>query len=53
MVGANDAVVAKEALMATLAVPNVDPLWVPMNDPVNDPVLTANVMDVAADDVNA
>jgi hypothetical protein len=47
-------VVANEdvrALLAQLAVPKVDPLWVPMKDPVNDPVLTAKVIDVAADDV--
>jgi hypothetical protein len=40
-------------LLAQLAVPNVEPLWVPINEPVNDPVLTANVMDVAADAVVA
>jgi hypothetical protein len=34
--------------LAQLAVPNVEPLWVPINEPVNDPVLTANVIDVAA-----
>ena len=31
--------------------PNVDPLCVPINEPVNDPVLTLNVIDVAADAV--
>ena len=39
---AADDVVAKDAettLLAQLAVPNVDPLWVPINDPVNEPVL--------------
>jgi hypothetical protein len=39
---AADAVVAKEeetALLAQLLVPNNDPLWIPINDPVNDPVL--------------
>ena len=39
---AADAVVANEeetALLAQLLVPNNDPLWVPMNEPVNDPVL--------------
>ena len=39
---ANDAVVANEldiALLAQLAVPNVEPLWVPINDPVKEPVL--------------
>lgn len=37
------AVVANEALItfcAQLAVPNVEPLCVPINEPVNDPVLT-------------
>ena len=54
-----DAVVANEDDIATDAVPKVDPLCVPMNDPVKEPVLTVNVMDVAADavveneDVNA
>ena len=41
------------ALMAQLAVPNVDPLWTPINEPVNDPVFTVNVIDVAADAVVA
>jgi hypothetical protein len=39
---AADAVVANEddiTLLAQLLVPNVDPLWVPINDPVNEPVL--------------
>jgi hypothetical protein len=39
---ANDAVVAKEdeiVLMAQLAVPKVDPLCVPINEPVKEPVL--------------
>lgn len=39
---AADDVVAKDAettLLAQLAVPNVDPLWVPINDPVKEPVL--------------
>jgi N-acetylglucosamine kinase-like BadF-type ATPase len=58
----NEAVVAKDeliALAAQLLVPNVEPLWVPINEPVNEPVLTLNVIDVAADavveneDVNA
>jgi hypothetical protein len=40
-------------LFAQLAVPKVEPLWVPMNDPVNEPVLTLNVIDVAADAVVA
>jgi hypothetical protein len=48
-----DAVVAMDELIDTLAVPNVDPLWVPMKEPVNEPVLTLNVIDVAAEDVNA
>jgi len=38
---------------AQLLVPNVDPLCVPMNEPVNEPVLTANVIDVAAEEVVA
>ena len=33
---------------AQLLVPNVDPLCVPINDPVKEPVLTLNVIDVAA-----
>ena len=41
------------ALLAQLAVPKVDPLCVPMNDPVNEPVLTAKVIDVAAEAVVA
>ena len=54
MIGTNvidvaaDAVVAKELdteLVAQLAVPNVDPLWVPINDPVNDPVLICRELD--------
>jgi hypothetical protein len=35
------AVVAKDAevaLLAQLAVPNVEPLWTPRNDPVKEPV---------------
>jgi hypothetical protein len=44
-------VVAKDALTATDAVPNVEPLCVPINDPVKLPVLTAKVMDLAADAV--
>ena len=27
------------ALLAQLAVPNVEPLWIPINDPVKEPVL--------------
>ena len=53
---ANDDVTAYDdetALFAQLAVPKVEPLWVPMNDPVNEPVLTLNVIDVAADAVVA
>ena len=42
---------ANDALTDTLAVPNVEPLCVPIKEPVNDPVLTANVIDVAADAV--
>ena len=52
----NEAVVAKDdeiTLFAQLEVPKVEPLCVPMNDPVNEPVLTANVIDVAADAVVA
>jgi hypothetical protein len=39
---AADAVVANEldiALLAQLLVPNNDPLWMPINEPVNEPVL--------------
>jgi hypothetical protein len=43
--------VANEDDIATDAVPNVDPLCVPINDPVKEPVLTAKVMDLAADAV--
>jgi hypothetical protein len=53
---AAEAVVAKDeliALLAQLLVPKVDPLWVPINDPVKLPVLTAKVMDVAVEDVSA
>jgi len=50
---AAEAVVATEEEIATLAVPKVDPLCVPINDPVNEPVLTANVIEVAALDVAA
>jgi hypothetical protein len=59
---ATEAVVANDeeiALLAQLAVPNVDPLWVPINEPVKEPVLTVNAIDVATDavaeneDVNA
>jgi hypothetical protein len=53
---AAEAVVAKDeliALLAQLAVPNVEPLCVPINEPVNEPVLTLNVIDVAADAVVA
>jgi hypothetical protein len=42
MVGAKEAVVAKDAdvaLLAQLAVPNNEPVSVPVNDPVNEPVL--------------
>jgi hypothetical protein len=52
-VSAYDADVTIDADCAQLAVPNVDPLWIPINDPVNDPVLTANVIDVAAEAVVA
>jgi hypothetical protein len=51
---AAEAVVAKDeliALFAQLLVPKVDPLCVPINEPVNDPVLTLNVIDVAAEAV--
>jgi hypothetical protein len=53
---AADAVIANDdeiALFAQLAVPKVEPLWIPMNDPVNEPVLTLNVIDVAAEAVVA
>jgi hypothetical protein len=50
---AAEAVVATEEEIATLAVPKVEPLCVPMNEPVNEPVLTVNVIDVAADAVVA
>ncbi len=46
-----DAVVANEDDMATDAVPNVDPLCIPMNEPVKEPVFTVNVIDVAAEAV--
>ena len=36
---AKDAVVANEDEIALLAVPNNDPLWMPINDPVKLPVL--------------
>jgi hypothetical protein len=45
---AADAVVANEleiALLAQLAVPNVEPLCVPINDPVNEPVLICAELD--------
>jgi hypothetical protein len=48
---AADAVLEKDeliALLAQLAVPKVEPLCVPMKEPVKEPVLTLNVMEVAA-----
>lgn len=46
-----DDVIANElliALLAQLAVPNVDPLCVPMNEPVNDAVLICEEADTSA-----
>ena len=42
-----------DELIETLAVPKVEPLCVPINEPVKEPVLTVNVMDVAAEAVVA
>lgn len=35
---ANDDVIARDDETAKLAVPNVEPLWTPRNDPVKEPV---------------
>jgi hypothetical protein len=53
---AYDAVVANEldtALLAQLAVPNVEPLRVPINDPVNEPVLICAELDTVPVGKNA
>jgi hypothetical protein len=45
---AADAVVANEleiALLAQLLVPNNDPLWIPTNEPVKEPVLICAELD--------
>ena len=43
--------VVNEAEMAQLAVPNVEPLWVPINDPVNDPVLICEELETNPDGI--
>jgi hypothetical protein len=52
-VSAYDAEIANDEDAAQLLVPNVEPLCVPIKEPVKEPVLTAKVIDVAAEAVVA